>query len=231
MTVLDAVREHREEILRIAAQHRATNVRVFGSVARGTAGADSDLDLLVDVTGETTPWFPCGLIVDLEELVGAKVDIAEEATLHRRIRDRVLAEARPLEQVPISDPDLFPVRDQGVYFEQILECVEHIQLFTAGRPQSFVEDRMTQDAVMRNLQVLSESCMRMSSEIRERRKEIDWKRIAAFRNVVVHDDLDLDLERIWEIIQTDLPPLAAIISEELARVDAELQEKGQEGHT
>jgi uncharacterized protein with HEPN domain len=73
--------------------------------------------------------------------------------------------------------------------------------------------------------------MRMSSEIRERRKEIDWKGIAAFRNVIVHDYLDLDLERIWEIIQTDLPPLAAVIGEELARVDAELQEKGQEGRT
>ncbi len=96
MTVQDAVSQHREEILRIAAQHGATNVRVFGSVAHGTAGPDSDLDLLVDVTGETTPWFPGGLIADLEDLLGARVDIAEESTLHHRIRDRVLAEARPL---------------------------------------------------------------------------------------------------------------------------------------
>ena len=96
MTVQDAVSQHRDEILRIAAQHGATNVRVFGSVARGTAGPESDLDLLVEVTGETTSWFPGGLIADLEELLGAKVDIAEESTLHRRIRDRVLAEARPL---------------------------------------------------------------------------------------------------------------------------------------
>jgi predicted nucleotidyltransferase len=96
MAVHDAVREHREEILRIAAQHGATNVRVFGSVARGTDGPDSDLDLLVDVTGETSSWFPAGLMVDLEDLLGVEVDVATEDTLHWVIRDRVLAEARPL---------------------------------------------------------------------------------------------------------------------------------------
>jgi len=96
MMVQDAVREHREEILRIAARHGATNVRVFGSVARGTAGPDSDLDLLVDVTGETSPWFPGGLTADLEDLLGCHVDVATERTLHRRIRDRVLVEARSL---------------------------------------------------------------------------------------------------------------------------------------
>ena len=96
MTVQDAVLAHREEILRIAARHGATNVRVFGSVARGTAGPESDLDLLVDVGPKTTPWFPGGLMADLEELLGFQVDVATEKTLHRRIRDRVLAEARPL---------------------------------------------------------------------------------------------------------------------------------------
>ena len=96
MTVQDTVREHREEILRIAAQHGATNVRVFGSVARGTAGPESDLDLLIDVGPETSSWFPGGLIANLEELLGCHVDVATERTLHRRIRDRVLTEAHPL---------------------------------------------------------------------------------------------------------------------------------------
>lgn len=96
MTVQDAVREHRDEILRIAARHGATNVRVFGSVARGTAGPESDLDLLVDVTGEPSAWFPAGLILDLEDLLGCRVDVAASDELHRVIRDRVLTEARPL---------------------------------------------------------------------------------------------------------------------------------------
>jgi uncharacterized protein with HEPN domain len=85
------------------------------------------------------------------------------------------------------------VRDQGVYLEHILECIARVQRYTAGGLDSFVEDQMTQDAVLRNLQVLSESCTRMSGEIRERRREIDWKGIAAFRSVVVHDYFDIDL--------------------------------------
>jgi predicted nucleotidyltransferase len=96
MTVQQAVLEHREEILHIAARHGATNVRVFGSVARGTAGPESDLDLLVDAGPDTSPWFPGGLIVDLEDLLGCRVDVATPSTLHRRIRDRVLTEAHPL---------------------------------------------------------------------------------------------------------------------------------------
>ena len=96
MTTQEAVLKHREEILRIAARHGATNVRVFGSVARGTAGPESDLDLLVDAGDDTSPWFPAGLMIDLEDLLGVKVDVATEPTLHWVIRDRVLAEARPL---------------------------------------------------------------------------------------------------------------------------------------
>ena len=96
MTVQDAVEAHREEILRIAARHGATNVRVFGSVARGTAGPESDLDLLIDVGPKTSSWFPGGLLMDLEELLGYHVDITTERGLHPVIRDRVLAEARPL---------------------------------------------------------------------------------------------------------------------------------------
>ena len=96
MTVQDAVEAHREEILRIAARHGATTVRVFGSVARGTAGPESDLDLLIDVGPKTSSWFPGGLLMDLEELLGYHVDITTERGLHPVIRDRVLAEARPL---------------------------------------------------------------------------------------------------------------------------------------
>ncbi len=59
----------REEIRRIAEQHAATNIRLFGSVARGEAQPDSDVDLLVVVTAQTSSWFPVGLILDLESCV------------------------------------------------------------------------------------------------------------------------------------------------------------------
>ena len=88
--------QYRDEILDIAARHGARNVRVFGSFARGDAGPDSDVDLLIDAGPQTSPWFPGGLVADLEELLGRRVDIVEPAALHHLLRDRVLAEAVPL---------------------------------------------------------------------------------------------------------------------------------------
>jgi len=86
--------DQRSQILAIAEKHGAYNVRVFGSVARGEATEDSDIDFLVDYNLEKiTPWFPGGLLVDLERLLNRKVDIATVDMLKERIRDRVLHEA------------------------------------------------------------------------------------------------------------------------------------------
>jgi uncharacterized protein len=85
---------HRSQIIEIAKKHGAFNVRVFGSVARGEATENSDVDFLVDYDLEMiTPWFPSGLLLDLESLLNRKVDVATEDMLKERIRDRVLQEA------------------------------------------------------------------------------------------------------------------------------------------
>lgn len=91
-----SLNDYRDRILSIAARHGARNVRVFGSFARGEAGPDSDVDLLVDAGPQTSAWFPGGLVADLEELLGRRVDVVEQAALHHLLRDRVLREAVPL---------------------------------------------------------------------------------------------------------------------------------------
>ena len=88
--------DKREGNLRIGSKHGARNIRVFGSFARGEAGPNSDVDLLVDVEPVHTSWFPGGLLVDLEEYLGRNVDIVEPEGLHWYIRDRILKEAVPL---------------------------------------------------------------------------------------------------------------------------------------
>lgn len=90
------LRENRAEILEIATKHGACNVRVFGSVVRGEARAESDIDFLVDLGEKLSPWFPMGLIHDLEALLGRKVDVVTERSLHYLIRERVLQEAQLL---------------------------------------------------------------------------------------------------------------------------------------
>lgn len=83
----------RAEILAAAARHGATNVRVFGSVARGDADATSDVDFLVDFEPGRSLLDLAGLLVDLEDLLGHPVDVVTEPGLKARIRQRVLAEA------------------------------------------------------------------------------------------------------------------------------------------
>jgi uncharacterized protein len=92
--IQDLLAPKRDQILAIAEQHGAFNVRVFGSVARGEATIDSDVDFLIDYDrSRRSAWFPSGLILDLEDLLGRSVDVATVDMLKERIRDRVLQDA------------------------------------------------------------------------------------------------------------------------------------------
>ena len=92
----DEFHNKREAILQIARRHGATNVRVFGSVSRGEARADSDIDFLVDLERGRSLLDLGGLLMDLQEFLGCPVDVVTEKGLRLRIRERVLREAVPL---------------------------------------------------------------------------------------------------------------------------------------
>lgn len=97
LSIEDLLADQREAILRLADKHGAENVRVFGSVARGEAGPDSDIDFLVDWNlDRISSWGGTGFILELEQLLGRKVDVVSVEELHRVIRRRVLREAVPL---------------------------------------------------------------------------------------------------------------------------------------
>lgn len=94
--MVDLVKSKRRQILQLAKQHGVTGIRVFGSMARGDAGPDSDVDLLIEVGATPSPWFPGGFIADLEELLGRRVQVVTEHGLDELLRDHVLEEAIPL---------------------------------------------------------------------------------------------------------------------------------------
>ena len=94
MGIEEILGDKRDEVLRIAAKHGATRLRVFGSVARGEADADSDIDFLVDLEQGRSLFDLGGLLMDLQELLGRKVDVVTEKGLHWYIRERVCGEAR-----------------------------------------------------------------------------------------------------------------------------------------
>lgn len=91
-----ALATHRDEILRIAERHGARNVRLFGSIARGSADAESDIDFLVDLEPGRSLLDLGGLLMELQELLGLRVDVVTERRLRDRIRQAVLQEAIPL---------------------------------------------------------------------------------------------------------------------------------------
>jgi predicted nucleotidyltransferase len=96
MNATQTLRRHRGEILAIAERHGAEDVRVFGSVARGEAGPDSDIDLLVRFREGTTLLDQAALIRELEAALDSRVDVVSESGLKKRIRERVLQEATRL---------------------------------------------------------------------------------------------------------------------------------------
>jgi predicted nucleotidyltransferase len=96
MSLPEFLEANREDILRIAARHGASNVRLFGSLARGDAAADSDVDLLVTLEKGRSLFDLGALLEDLKTLLGRDVDVVTENGLRARIRDRVLKEAVPL---------------------------------------------------------------------------------------------------------------------------------------
>ena len=96
MTLQELRNRRREEILRVAAQRGARNVRVFGSVARGDNDEKSDVDFLVEMEPGRTLFDLSGLLLDLESLLHVSVDVVTERGLRPRVRERVLSEAVPL---------------------------------------------------------------------------------------------------------------------------------------
>ena len=96
MTILETLKEKRNDILRVAASHGASDIRIFGSIARGEEQPGSDVDFLVKMEEGRSLLDLSVLWQDLEELLGRKVHVVEPESLHWYIRDRILEEARPL---------------------------------------------------------------------------------------------------------------------------------------
>jgi uncharacterized protein with HEPN domain len=101
------------------------------------------------------------------------------------------------------------VKDDRLYIVHVLECVRRVQEFCQGGEDAFRGSELIQDAVLRNLQTLAESTQRISDPLKVLHPEIDWRAIAGFRNILVHDYLGINLERVWEIVIAHLPLLGA----------------------
>ena len=99
------------------------------------------------------------------------------------------------------------MKQDKIYLLHIAECINRIEKYTKQGPKTFLESTLIQDAVIRNLQTLGQSVLKISDALKSQHPEVDWRSIIGFRNVLVHDYLGLNQKRIWEIADKDLPDL------------------------
>ena len=111
------------------------------------------------------------------------------------------------------------MKDNTLYLIHIFECITRIEKYVHGLDQEqFLEDSLTQDAVLRNLQVMAESTQRLSEPFKEKHHEIEWTNISGLRNILVHDYLGVDLETVWNIIGTELLHLKDTIKDYIPEI-------------
>ena len=100
-----------------------------------------------------------------------------------------------------------------ILVEHMLDCIARIEKYLPDGEKQFFASDLVQDAVVRNLQTLAESSQRLSTESKRSQPEIDWRAIAGFRNILVHDYMGLDLSLIWLVVEKELPLLKRALGE------------------
>lgn len=101
------------------------------------------------------------------------------------------------------------------YLTYIRDSVMLVQQRVAGGPERFFADDILQDAVIRRLETLTDAAQHLSPALKQRHPEIPWQTVADFRNRLAHGYLNIDLERVWDVIEAGLPPLQSIVEQEL----------------
>lgn len=107
-------------------------------------------------------------------------------------------------------------KDNRVYLVHIIECIERIERYTSKGKASFLNDPMAYDATLRKLQIMAESTQRLSEDLKQRHLGVPWRKIAGFRNILVHEYLgNLDNTIVWSVIEKMLPELKSVTKKEL----------------
>jgi len=100
-------------------------------------------------------------------------------------------------------------RDFRVYLEDILEAAGAAREFVAGMgKEELGKDRRTRDAVVRNLEIIGEALKKLPPQTKRDHPEVEWKKIAGLRDILVHDYFGIDMDIVWDVVQSKLPVLA-----------------------
>jgi uncharacterized protein with HEPN domain/predicted nucleotidyltransferase len=191
------IQERKDEIKE---KFKAEIVEIFGSYARGEEKEGSDIDVLVRF-GEGASLFDfTGLEFYLEDLFGVPVDVVSERGLNPIIKADILKGTAGGMKSPL------------LYLCEMLKAARNIKKFTEGmEKEAFLEDNLTKDAVVLQLEIIGEVAKSVSEEIRSLSPEFDWKDIADIRDRLTCTYFDIDYDRVWDTAIENVPVLEQAI--------------------
>jgi predicted nucleotidyltransferase/uncharacterized protein with HEPN domain len=200
----------------IAGTHGASNLRIAGSVAHGTARPDSDIDLVVDIDDGRDLMDVIELILDLQDELGWDVDVLA-VSRSRPPGTMGPAEAIMTDAVPISAPpvDIRPVgpgdRDPRL-LDELRRSLAFVRSYVKGDEASFMPNEMAVDAVKHRLAEIADACRRLSPELKERHPGVRWRALGGLPVATRHGP-----RGCWEIATTQLTPLDDLLEHEQRR--------------
>ncbi|HUI39486.1 MAG TPA: DUF86 domain-containing protein [Methanothrix sp.] len=99
------------------------------------------------------------------------------------------------------------MKDDRLYLIHIWECIQRIESYSAEGKDAFLSSSMTQDAIIRNFEIVGEATKHLSPNLKQLHPEVQWREMAGFRDVLIHNYMGVDLIEVWNIIENELPQI------------------------